>query len=249
MGDAAARQTPSPPTLSSPARSSTRALPWAHAAAYGQHLTSATLSVEYTSHVALTRWLSELPSAPPEKPHTIEICPVIARYPDKKHKDACIKRIDPEVDDVEEYKAGATIASATKQWRKSRPTIGLVCSKITAAHVKQDEGNKWHMVALATANSSEIFVHDPNFDAAAYTSGRKSFKDVRMNPITQLMLQKHFIMATEVWLQGPPSDYDRDLGECMGCSAQWLEATVTGKLPWPPNSTAAGGEWHRLKKW
>lgn len=184
---------------------------------------------------------------PPQNPHSIQICPLIAPYKYKKHKDACIRNMDPDADDVEEHKVGATIASATKQWRKRQPTVSLMCSSITPAHVRREEGNSWHVVALASADSSTIFVHDPNFNAAAFAGGgRHSFKDVPMNSTTIPMVRDHFTQATEVWLQSPPDDFDRNLGECMGRSAQWLEAKVVGRLPWPPNSTTAGGVWHRF---
>jgi hypothetical protein len=59
--------------------------------------------------------LSELSLELPKDTPAIKICPLIATYRDKKHKDACIKNINLEADNIEEYKVGATIASATRK--------------------------------------------------------------------------------------------------------------------------------------
>lgn len=242
MSDTAASATPAPP---SPPVPPTTATTWAHAAAYDHPLPPTLLDTDYTSYTKLTERLSALSSQLLDITSGIEVCPVIATYKDKKHKDNCIKSLDPEVDDVNEYKAGATISSATKAWRKTRPTIGLVCSSISPASVARAEGNEWHMVVLATHNNT-IFIHDPNFNFATHAGSVRSFKDVPMNSTTIPMVKSHFTQATEVWLQGPPSGFDRSAGECMGRSLQWLEATVSGQLPWPPNATAAGGQWHKF---
>ncbi|KAH5708167.1 hypothetical protein HBI81_256450 [Parastagonospora nodorum] len=95
---------------------------------------------------------------------------------------------------------------------------------------------------------NEVWVHDPAYDAEAH---RGTVKRVEMAGNTNVhRLVQQWNPVRQVYYQGPPTTYLSQPGnmECMGRSAQWVEATINGTLPWPPNSDPSGGQWETHSK-
>jgi hypothetical protein len=122
----------------------------------------------------------------------------------------------------DEYSRGATISGAKKGWR-ARGSIGVVTSSMSSASEQSQQENYWHTVAMAR-QGSKVCVHD-----LAYVH----------------RLIQQWPSVPGAYFRAHPSAIWRiqDLLECMGRSAQCVDATVSGTLLWPPNSSSLGEQW------
>ena len=188
----------------------------------------------------MVEWIESLESPNDD----IYICPLVATYPNAKTRDSYLS---DELSDEEAlaFKKGAVLSAARKRWKTSG-TVGLVTSNMSNA-VEMKDSNDWHTVAMAL-QGSKVWVHDP----AYYVDDHKG-NVPRMDQANGTSMVRKLVMdfrsvvkgKTVQW-QGPPSDHPRGQQDCMARSAQWIQATIDGTLPWPPDSDARGGEWQTL---
>lgn len=126
-----------------------------------------------------------------------------------------------------EYEAGITRSTAAKHF-VNRGSIGLVTSSLSNAAQNAVGENNWHTVAMAR-HQGTVFVHDPSYNAASYGDASR-MADVNGTRMVHGLV-KQWPAINGAYFQGPPNGYDRNQQECMGRSAQWIEATVAGTLP------------------
>lgn len=119
--------------------------------------------------------------------------------------------------------------------------MGLVASCISNAKQQSDGRNDWHTVAVAR-HGERVWIHDPGYSPASVAHGqRRRILDVGGNGMVHQLLKT--CRVERACYQGPPSTYPSDLGECMGRSAHWIQQTLCGNLPWPPDADPSGGDW------
>jgi hypothetical protein len=168
--------------------------------------------------------------------------PLIATYKTNKNKKSWVDSPNISEDEKEEYSRGATVTTAIQGWRASG-SIGVVTSSLSSASAQSQGDNNWHTVAMAR-QGTQVWIHDSMYNAAAHAGNAKRVEGVHGTSIAHKIILE-WSLVTGVWFQGPPSAYIANSGqmECMGRSAQWVEATVNGTLPWPPNKDSSGGQW------
>lgn len=212
--------------------------PWAFAPMYSQPLPSLIRFDHQKDFVKFANHIEALSTRYSD--HTPRVCPVIATYTTGKQKKSWTDQ--PQLTDNEKawYTCGATLSTAAKSWKASG-TVGVVqSSMLNAAEVSQG-GNQWHAVAVAR-DGDQVFVHDPEYREATYVRSRRRMENVHgAGNIHKLALD--WARVRGAWFQGPPDSFEEGQAECMGRSAQWVEATVNGTLPWPPNKDSSGGQW------
>jgi hypothetical protein len=177
----------------------------------------------------------------------ITLNPHIACYPNGKNKASHVNILDLSAQQKEAAQAGATLSISKPGWPASRPTVGLVCSPLSSAVDYSAGRNNWHTVAMAR-DGNTIWVHDPDYYSANYTE----YENQRVISVHGNKMVKELINqwpgVEGVWYQGPPPTFAQGQGECQGRSAQWVEHTLNGSNPWPPNTPGTGGEWHFHRK-
>lgn len=167
--------------------------------------------------------------------------PHIATYKDRKHKDSFVNMPGLDAQERAAYEAGATAPTAVRDWVSSG-SVGVVCSSLTNAADLATK-NDWHCVGMARLGE-KVWVHDPAYNPEDHHGNVKRV-EITGNTMTHQLVQ-HWNTVRQVHFQGPPPEYLAQPGqmECMGRSAQWVEATVNGTLPWPPDSNSSGGQWY-----
>jgi hypothetical protein len=214
--------------------------PWAFAAPYAQPLPAALRFNPHSGFTAMADYVkTTLPNQHPGSP--LKICPVVATYPNGNVKTSWTDQNGLSPAERAEYARGATLSTAVKSWTQGG-TAGLVTSSQSSASEQSQGANDWHTVAMAR-RGSEVWVHDSAYDAAAHVGTVKRVDGVHGTGMVHRLVQT-WPQVQGVYFQGPPSGvYGAGQMECMGRSVQWVEATVNGTLPWPPNGDSSGGVW------
>jgi hypothetical protein len=184
--------------------------------------------------------LRNLPGQHPQQTN-FQVNPHVATYRDGAAKAAWTGQQGLSEAEAEDYRKGATRSVAAKSW-VARGSIGLVTSSLSSASEQAQGLNDWHTVAMARLGD-QVWVHDPGYDAAAHAGNVNRMDAVAGTRMVHALVREHFPSVQGVYFQGPPSTHARPQLECMGRSTQWVEATVAGTLPWPPNRDASGGQW------
>lgn len=214
--------------------------PWAFATQYDQPLPTALQYSPTTSFSRMADYMQkELPTLYPDA--TMRICPVVATYPSANNKKSWVGQSGLTPVEAQEYHSGAVASSAAKGWPASG-SVGVITSCMSNASELATGENNWHTVAVAR-KGREIWVHDPAYNAADHAGNVKRVDGVPGTKMVHHMLHNHWNTAEGVYFQGPPTSYSPGQMECMGRSVQWVEATIDGTLPWPPNQDASGGTW------
>jgi hypothetical protein len=167
---------------------------------------------------------------------------LVATYPTGKIKDSWTGMPSLSQQEKDEYKRGATVSGTIKGW-SAGGSIGVVTSCMSSASAQSQGENNWHTVAMAR-KGDKVWVHDPAYIATAHAGNVKRVDTVPGSRIVHSLVQ-NWSPVQGVYFQGPPSSYTAIPGqmECMGRSAQWVDATINGTLPWPPDSNDSGGQW------
>jgi hypothetical protein len=168
----------------------------------------------------------------------------VATYRDRAHKDSFVGIATNTPQQVTDYKKGATISGAVKEY-VSGGSIGVVVSPMSNAAQLSQQQNDWHCVAMGR-QADKVWVYDPAYDATAHVGNLKTVNAVPGNANVHRLVHE-WKTVKQVYYQGPPNQQLVATGqqqlECMGRSAQWVGATLDGTLPWPPDSNASGGQW------
>lgn len=210
---------------------------WAFETAYGLALPPQHQYNPETGFSTMANWVNGLGAKYPT-PMT-QIVPGIATYNTASTKAQWVAMADLSAAQKAEYEAGMTRSTAAKHF-VNRGSIGLVTSSLSNAAQNAVGENNWHTIAMARYQGT-VFVHDPAYNVASY-GGAPRMADVSGTRMVQALVGD-WASVQGAYYQGPPSGYDRNQEECMGRSAQWMEATVAGTLPWPPNVQPQGGQW------
>jgi hypothetical protein len=215
--------------------------PWAFEAAYNQPLPSSFAFAPRTGfgemvNTLSTAYASRSPALVPR------VNPYVATYKDAKDKTSWVGMEDLTPTEKAEYARGATLSGATKEWRAGG-SVGLVTSCMSSASSQSQGQNNWHTVAMAR-NGSTVWVHDSEYNAAEHAGNVKRVDGVHGTGNVHRLIHQ-WAPVQGVYFQGPPPSYVARPGqlECMGRSAQWVDAILNGTLPWPPNRDPSGGEW------
>jgi hypothetical protein len=213
--------------------------PWAFATSYAQPLPPALQFDPYTGFNDMADYMQtvlpgQYPGAHPR------VCPVVATYPSGAIKKTWTGQTGQTPEEKAEYARGATLSAAAKHWTQ-QGVVGVVTSSLSSASELSQGANEWHTVAMAR-DGNRVFVHDAAYDAATHAGNVKRVDGVSGTGMVHRLVHT-WPQVQGVYFQGPPSSYDPTQRECMGRSAQWVEATVNGTLPWPPNHDASGGVW------
>jgi hypothetical protein len=146
--------------------------------------------------------------------------------------------------------AGATLSEGARRFKVTGSgSIGLVCSSMSPLVPPPGEHptNIWHVVGIAWHNGS-VFIHDTEFNADDWPDpATRRVSMVAGSQMVQALLNNKSQRPNTIYYQGPPTTLAAGQQECMGRSAQWVEATVNGTLPWPPNANASGGQWTKFR--
>lgn len=169
------------------------------------------------------------------------VCSKVATYPTGIVKATYTKQQGKTEAELAEYRCGATLSVAARQWLASTPMVGLVTSSMSNACEQSMGENNWHTVAVAR-DGRDLWVYDPAYDAAEHAGNLKRIDTVRGNSMVKKLADR-WTGIQGAFYQGPPSRNHTDHLTCMGRSIQWIDATVRGVLPWPPNKDATGGSW------
>ena len=188
----------------------------------------------------MANWTQGLSANPPQNNPVHRIVPGIATYGSAGQKSLWVGMQGLSEEEKAQYQAGATKSVAAKQF-VDMGSIGLVTSCLDSAAQVSAGQNNWHTVGMAR-HQGTVFIHDPSYHAGAY-AGTPRMADVHGTRMVQSLVGDWPAKITGAYYQGPPSGYNRDQLECMGRSAQWVEGTVNGTLPWPPNLDPTGGQW------
>ncbi|USP79346.1 hypothetical protein yc1106_06620 [Curvularia clavata] len=225
------------PQADAPPSTPTAPPSWSFAAQYAKPLPPSLQFDPSSGFGKMTDYLStQLPSAYPTT--SLKICPVVATYRTGAIKKAWVNQEGLSEEAKKEYACGATLSTAVKNWTQGG-TVGVVTSSMSSASEQSQGFNDWHAVGMALLND-EVWVHDPAYDANDYTGKIKRVDGVNGTGMVHQLVQS-WPRVRGVYFQGPPTSYSPNQMECMGRSAQWVEATVAGELPWPPNKDASGG--------
>jgi hypothetical protein len=209
---------------------------WAFEASYTQPLPQH-INFTPSDFTHLANWAAALT---PVASSQVQPVPIIATYKGQKDKQAEIQSSSTEAEQ-DAAKAGATLSSAKPKWPTGRPVVGVVTSPMSSAVAHQAGQNDWHTVAMAREGNT-IWVHDPQYTAADYPPHqRRRVALVPGNKMVKALIDE-WPGVTGVWFQGPPSTFSMGQQQCMGRSALWVEHTLHGTSPWPPNSPD-GGTW------
>jgi hypothetical protein len=219
-------------------------VPWAMDALYATNLPLSLSFPAAGGFTSLVRWIRNLAANPPAStPPGIKICALVPSYPDGKTKSGYMNQAGLSPTDKEEYEAAATLSAAIKEWRAGG-TIGLVTSSLSDAVALSTGQNNWHTVAVVRIGST-VWIHDPAYQFLDHKGKTNRMDSINGTKMVYRMVQE-WKAVTEIWVQGPDPKFaarlDNNL-DCMGRSAQWIDATVSGQLPWPPNRDASGGVW------
>jgi hypothetical protein len=181
---------------------------------------------------------TRLPTNYPNTP--LKICPVVATYPTRAVKKSWTEQNGLSAKEKGEYARGATLSTAAKSWTQGG-TVGVVTSSLSSASAQSQGGNDWHTVAMARQGNN-VWVHDLGYEAGAHGGNVRRVDGVHGTGMVQRLVQS-WPQVQGVYFQGPPTSYKPGQLECIGRSAQWVDATVGGRLPWPPNKDSSGGTW------
>lgn len=133
----------------------------------------------------------------------------------------------------------------------SAGSIGVVISSMSnAAELASTNSSSWHAVAVARIGD-QVWIHDSAFELSDYEGVVRSMSRVKgICRLRDIVHNPALKSVKDIRFQGPPPAYM--LGpaklECTGRSAQWVQATLDGTLPWPPNANSGGGNWARFSR-
>jgi len=216
--------------------------PWAFAPYYAQPLPPNLQYNPQTGFGDMVRTIEHI-SAHLQPEAAFRVNAAVATYKNKNVKESWVSALNtPESEDLAR---GSTVAVAKKGFPASG-SVGVVVSGMTNAAVQSASGHSdWHAVAMAR-QGNKVWVHDPAYRAEEHASTIHRMDQVPgTNNVRNLALE--WQPVRHVWFQGPPPTYLQGPSEleCMGRSVQWVQATVDGTLPWPPDTDATGGQWTR----
>lgn len=167
----------------------------------------------------------------------------VATYKNGNVKKSWVSAPDASESEKADLARGSTVSVAKKGFPGSG-SVGVVVSGMTNAAQQSATGDSdWHAVAMAR-QGQEVWVHDP-----AYHAEHHAGTNHRMDAVPGTSHVRNLVLewqpVDKVWFQGPPATYLQGSSEmeCMGRSVQWVQATVDGTLPWPPNADSTGGQW------
>jgi hypothetical protein len=200
------------------------------------------LSFTSTQFLELTQWAAALDPQPvPPGAVQLTAATVVATYAtakDKRSEDGAALTEDEKAS----AQAGATVSTARSSWPASKPVVGVVTSPISDAVQHQSGLNVWHTVAMAREGNT-VWVHDPEYKVADHAEAtRLRVASVRGNKMVKALVDQ-WPTVQGVWYQGPPDTFTQSQQQCMGRSALWVEHTLQGTAPWPPDTPGSGGTW------
>jgi hypothetical protein len=216
---------------------------WAFKPFYAQPLPAPLNFNPQTDFLNLVNWAAAL--APSADPPRVKPVAVIATYPRGQDKKAEIAATSTQAEQAA-AEAGVVLSSAKSHWPAKQPVVGVVVSRLSSAVDLQEGRNDWHAVAMAR-DGDTVWVHDPEYSLySEYASSAPEYRRrVALVPGTRMVqaLIQEWNGVKGVWFQGPPDAFTQDQQQCMGRSALWVEQTLNGTLPWPPNTPGTGGTW------
>jgi hypothetical protein len=217
--------------------------PWAFGPTYSLPLPPHLNFHPDTDFLNLVAWAAAL--APSANPPGVTPAPVILTYANAKDKRSEVKSASTE-EEQSAALAGAVLSTALAKWPARTPTIGVVTSSLSNAYAHQAREDNWHTVAVAR-DGDTVWVHDPEYRlSAGYASSDPTYRRrVSLVPGTSMVkaLIDRCPGVTGVYFQGPPAQFTQGQQQCMGRSALWVEHTLQGTAPWPPNTPGSGGTW------
>lgn len=218
-------------------------LPWAFEPTYAQPLPPHLSFNPQADFQNLVHWAEAL--APSADPPGVTPVPLVATYTGAKDKKSEVESASTQAE-KQAAEAGATLSVAKPKWPAKKPIVGVVTSSLSNAHQHQVGENNWHTLAMAR-DGDVVWVHDPEYSLLAeYASSDPAYRRrVALVPGTKMVkaLIDDWKGVTGVWFQGPPATFTQGQQQCMGRSALWVEQTLDGTLPWPPNTSGSGGTW------
>lgn len=181
--------------------------------------------------------------------NSINVCPLVVAYKDGKQKTSWVAAGEATAEQREEAGACVTLSAFNKAWRAAG-SVGVVVSCMdNAPELSTLDTSNWHAVAVAQQGDT-VWIHDPAYNSLDYAEQEKPRMDRVHGTRLVHLLVKEWKSVKHIWLQGPEPEHQVALGDglqCMGRSAQWIEATLDGTLPWPPNGPN-GGRWTEHRK-
>ena len=180
------------------------------------------LSFSSTNFIQLTNWARNFESNL-INPSPYIICPIIPCYRDVKQRNIQIARAHEE--DKDDYKAGYSISSSIRYFPSRIGGVGVIVSPYDNA---TQTTNTWHAVAIVR-QGSHMAIYDPTYIMKSHSNGR--FPRGLIN--VQRLGSNALSGIQYVWIQGPPTTTCTVEQDCMGRSAQMVEALVSGQFPWP----------------
>jgi hypothetical protein len=217
--------------------------PWAFQATYAQPLPAPISFNPHADFLNLVDWAAAL--APPALPPRVLPVLVIATYASAKDKASEVNSASTVAEQIA-AQAGVTRSVALAKWPARTPVVGVVTSSLSHAAQHQAGQNDWHTVAMAREGDT-VWVHDPDYRLSnGYASSAPGYRRrVASVPGTRMVkaLIDQMPSVSGVWFQGPPATFSQGQLQCMGRSALWVEHTLQGTAPWPPNTPGTGGTW------
>jgi hypothetical protein len=190
-------------------------------------------------------WAAALEPSVSSPPGVMPV-PVVATYASARDKKSEVNSNPKDSSAWLAAKAGATLSVATPKWPARRAVLGVVTSSMSNATEHQASESRWHTVAMAREGNT-VWVHDPDYSLAnKYASSSPNYRR-RVALVPGISMVKALIDqwpgVDGIWLQGPPTTFAQGQQQCMGRSALWVEHTLQGTAPWPPNTPSLGGTW------
>jgi hypothetical protein len=107
----------------------------------------------------------------------------------------------------------------------------------------------WHTVGILRIGH-QLFIFHPGLNMDEVDNGVTRLQEIKSIIRVYEATRKgnNLSSCSKILIQGCPPGASANNMECMGRTAEWMEKVLTGILPYPPNSTAAGGPWKRIKQ-
>lgn len=219
---------------------------WAFGELYRKRVSTALgRDIRYDDFLPVAQWIDEqAQKSPPASDREPRAVRGILAYVHNKEKQSEVGSSNKSHQEAEAAQAGLTLSAAEKNWSATKACVGLVTSSQSSAYDHNAlKRNDWHMVAVAR-DGKDVWVHDTQYDYTEFEDKKRPrVRDVRGVKMVHELVKK-WTGVRQVFFQGPPPEYQGgDQLECMGRSVLWVQETLNGNLPWPPNGPG-GGVWH-----
>lgn len=225
---------------------------WALHDAYTKPLPPSLQFDPQAGFTALYEWIRAQAAQMDANDDRFQVCTEVIAYPNSAVKNSWVDALHDSDTAREAYRCCATLSAGRRAW-KQKGTIGLVVSCMdNAKELSENMAERetaWHLVAVAWQGDT-VWVHDSAYYYPDHAGSVNRIDSIRGTRMVYLLLQE-WKSVKYIWVQGPEPEHRAQLEdqlECMGRSAKWIEATISGTLPWPPDADTRGGRWKQYNR-